>query len=649
MSSPSLARIASLLERWLPGRSHGRAPGEAAARTWGSDERYRRLVEASPDGIVVTRNGRVVFANDAMAKLMGLGAPSEAYGRPSLDFVDLDFHRMIEEGRTQVYHGVMNGPAEVRLRHVDGTSIPVELRVAALDDAEGRTFVNVVRDLTARKAAEAELRLRGMVLDQATDGVVVADAEGRIVYINRAFCGLVGRAPGELLGKPAGRVLDGGVEHDADTRGIRDALARGVSWSGRYSFTDERGVHHHDARCFVVRDDDGAVQSLVAVIRDTTREVELEQRHQEGLKLEAIGQLAGGVAHDVKNLLTVILGHVEQLALEQPDDASVREHARAIGEAAERSASMARQLLAFGGRQVLEPRVVDLNAVVRRSRELVERLLPEGIAFEVSSGSSLPPVRLDPAGLQQVLLDLVINARDAIGSRGRIRVATRLAPAAQGEAAMVELRVEDDGAGMDAATRARIFEPFFSTKAGGGVAGLGLSTAHGIVRNSAGEIHVDSEPGRGTTVRIRFPAVDARGAMEEEGAARELAPAAGEIVLVVEDDSSVRTLARRSLVAAGYQVLDAVDGLDAIELARAHAGEIDLIVSDVIMPRMDGVELVERLRRDRPGLRALLVSGYVPAPERESRLAALDAAFLEKPFRMADLVASVRDALDRRS
>lgn len=642
---PSPRRL-SWLERWLPGAAARRERRlqeglKAAAQDRSRTEAlYARAIEAVPDGICVSRDGRVVFANAALAKLVGFGDPAEAVGRPTLDFVDADFHEMIARGRVEASDQVPYGPEEIRLRRVDGSLVPVELRVVALDHADGRSFLNLIRDLTAQKDAEAEAKLRAAVLDQATDGVIIANERGRVVYVNRAFCEMRNLAPGSMLGRPAADVFEAFSVEGIDVRGIVDKLFAGEAWRGRYHFTDETGERHRDTHCFSVRDAEGRIHSVVALVRDTTQEVQLEQQAEQGRKLEAVGQLAGGLAHDLSNLLTVILGHVEILSLESPADAVVQRHAQAIGEAAERSATMARQLLAFGRRRSLDPRVVDLAKLVRDQRELLVGLLPDRIALEIDLAASLAPVRVDPDVLQKALSELVMNARDAIEGDGTIRIFARERDG------QVALSIEDDGSGMDAQTRERMFEPFFSTREVGAGAGLGLATTHGLVIQSGGSLEVDSEPGHGTCVRVLLP--EAR--MTAPSLAAESPGRAGvegsETLLVVEDEDRLRGLACRALAGVGYRVLEAADGRAALEVAEAHTGSIDLLVCDVILPGIDGPELAARLRSERPGLSVLLMSGYAPSAETEPRHSVADAHFLPKPFRMRDLRAFVREALD---
>lgn len=633
----------SLAPRRAEQEAQQRSPSEAPEPPRGGAS-YDAVLEAVPDGICISRDGRVVYGNRAMAKLVGLGDPVEAIGRPTLDFIDATFHEDVGQGRAAAADGVLYGPSEIRLKRVDGELIPVELRVVAVDDGEGRSFLNVVRDLSAKKVAEAQALLHSTVVEQSTDGVVIANDRGRIVYANRAFCEMRDVELTAIVGRSSRDVFAAMGVEGLDVPGIVDRLLEGESWGGRYSYTDTQGEHHRDTRCFPVRDEEGRTLSIVALVRDTTPEVELEQQAEEARKLEAVAQLAGGLAHDVNNLLTVILGHVELLSVQSSGDPGVQQHSQAITMAAERSAALARQILSFARRRSLDPRMLDVNTVVRDHRSLLAALVSDRIALEFDFAASLAPVRVDPSVLQQVLTELVMNARDAIVDAGTIRIT------AQNENTGVALSVEDDGAGMDAQTRERAFEPFFTTRDVGAGAGLGLATVHGLVTQSGGRLEIDSEPGRGTCVRILLPGarLDSTSIVDAGAArgARDESPEGHETLLLVEDEGQLRELARRTLADAGYRVLEASNGLEALDVAAAHTEPIDLVVCDVILPGLDGVELVLRLRAERPRLRVLLMSGYAPELGPEGRAAELGALFLEKPFRMSDLRAFVREALD---
>jgi PAS domain S-box-containing protein len=496
--------------------------------------------------------------------------------------------------------------------------------------------------LEIQKRSLEELRLRGAVIDQATDGVVILDRQGNILYCNEAYGRMTGHDPHQLVGQPSTAL----AWTEAGSRRLSEAeeamLARGESWSRRYETpTLDGSAVHLEVRAFPVRGEQGEVSNVVALFRDVSRELELEARSLQSQKMEAIGRLAGGIAHDFNNLLTAILGHAQYLAESVGTDQGLQEDVKAITEAAQRSASLTRQLLAFSRHQVLELGPVDLNRTVSEMHDLLRRLVPEHIDLQTQLAPTLPTALADRRQLEQVLLNLVLNARDA-GSQ-TIVIATEGVSDEDGEQAVLSVR--DDGSGMAPETRARAFEPFFTTKGPGEGTGLGLSTVHGIVHQSGGRVELESEPGGGTLIRVLLPTVGHDLPPQEPTAAPAVRPSAGSAtVLLVEDDPLVRSVARRTLEGAGHRVLVADDGEAALKLA-GHHGDIDLLVSDLVMPGIGGMELADRLERQHPELRILFVSGY--ASEEPTNGSGLRGrAFLGKPFTPRELLAAIERALE---
>ena len=381
-----------------------------------------------------------------------------------------------------------------------------------------------------------------------------------------------------------------------------------------------------------------------------------EEQLRQAQKMEAIGRLAGGVAHDFNNLLTIIAGHSELLLRGLPSADPMRESVEEIRLAAERAASLTGQLLAFSRKQILAPKILDLNAVVSGLEKMLRRLIGEDVELTVVLDPSLRPVRADPGQMEQVLMNLAVNARDAMSQSGRLTIETADAVLDEnyarehsgvrpGRYSMVA--VSDTGAGMDAATRARVFEPFFTTKGPGKGTGLGLSTVFGIVQQSGGHVYVYTDPGRGTTFKVYLPS-------EGEGvrpsgksfAGTSTMPGGSETVLLVEDEDSLRSLGRHVLELCGYKVLAAADGQEAVGVCEGHAAEVHLLVSDVIMPHLGGRQLAERLRSARPGLKVLFVSGYTDDAVVRHGILEARTAFLQKPYTPGDLARKVREVLD---
>jgi two-component system, cell cycle sensor histidine kinase and response regulator CckA len=372
----------------------------------------------------------------------------------------------------------------------------------------------------------------------------------------------------------------------------------------------------------------------------------LEEQLQLSQKLEAVGRLAGGVAHDFNNALTAILGSTELLLLDTPAGAAKRDELEIIQEAATHAQDLIRQLLAFSSRQLLKPVVLDLNSLVRNVGKMLRRLIGENIKLDTALALDLGTVCADPGQLEQVLVNLAVNARDAMPNGGRLTIETRNAEL--DGARFIALIVSDTGSGMDAATLAHAFEPFFTTKPRGKGTGLGLATVYGIVRQSAGRIDVESTPGAGATFRILLPRVvePAAGAAVPEVPA----PRRGtETVLVVEDESLVRTLARKALEQAGYRVLLAAGGEEALDLTERHEGTIDLLMTDVVLPGLSGMDLARRLVQRHPALRVLFTSGYPDEDVAREGVFNGSMAYLKKPFTPGTLTRKIREVLDERA
>ena len=397
-------------------------------------------------------------------------------------------------------------------------------------------------------------------------------------------------------------------------------------------------------------------RARLVLAHDVTAQRQLEEQLRQSQKMEAVGQLAGGIAHDFNNLLTAILGSTQLLLNSTPEGDPRREDAEEIRNAGLRAAELTRQLLAFSRRQVLAPKMLELNAVVTNMERMLQRLLGEDVELVTSLAAATGAVSADPGQLEQVLLNLAVNARDAMPGGGRLSIATsritvdeehieRRHRLPAGDYAC--LAVTDTGVGMDEATQAHLFEPFFTTKEVGKGTGLGLATVYGIVKQSGGYIWIYSEPGRGTTVKVYLPRVRDAG-----DAPRASAPVATEVlggdetVLLVEDAAPVRTLARRSLEVRGYRVLDAADGPTALELSARHGGRIDILVTDVVMPGMSGRELAQRLAPERPGMKVLYTSGYTDDTMVRQGVLTAGVAFLQKPFVPDTLARKVREVLD---
>lgn len=471
------------------------------------------------------------------------------------------------------------------------------------------------------------------------DGAVISRMkDSRIIEVNPAAEALMGRTREEAIGRtsleldfwvnPEDRVR---AMHLIETEGLAQnfpAKFQGRDGRVRDGLFSGRAIEVGDERCWL------------SLFRDVTEQRELEVQLAHAQKLEAVGRLAGGVAHDFNNLITAIAGYAELLRTGFDHDDARRADVDEILRASGRAARLTQQLLAFARRQMVQPRVVDLNQVVANVTSLLRRLLGADIVLEVTTGERQVPVLIDPGQFEQLLVNLAVNSRDAMPSGGRLSVSVR---AEHGQAV---LTVRDTGQGMSPDVLAQAFEPFFTTKGQGKGTGLGLSTAYGIVQQAGGTITVESEVSTGTSFTIVLPLADGDVSPVQDEHAEHKAAGGSETVLVAEDEPQVRRLAERALRAAGYQVLSAPDGAQALALSRAARGQIHLLVTDVVMPEMGGPELATAFLAERPDARVLYISGYTEDEVARQGLAAAGLAFLPKPFTPSELTDRVRELLD---
>jgi two-component system, cell cycle sensor histidine kinase and response regulator CckA len=582
--------------------------------------------------------------------------------------------------RPIVVEDVATDPRLGSMRHLDGhevvsgLSVVVQGRrrpfgVLAAHTRERRVFdsddvhflesvANVLGAALERARAEEEQQRLVDLLEATSDFIGIATLDGRVLYLNRSarrVLGLDANGRGETLSSLAAMHPPEMVEMLREVA-LPVALRDGV-WSG------ENVVSAADGRLLPVsqvivahRPAGGGQPILSSILRDVSERKQLEEQLRQAQKMEAIGRLAGGIAHDFNNLLTAIKGHTELLLADEPQGSAARDDLDEIRRSSERAAELTRQLLAFSRRQVLQPRPLNLNHVVRGMEGMLRRLLGDDVVLRTQLAPALGTVRADRGQLEQVLMNLAVNARDAMPDGGTLSLdtadatldreyASRHPAITPGE--YVALIVTDSGCGMDAETRARIFEPFFTTKEPGKGTGLGLSTVYGIVNQSGGHIWVYSEPGRGSTFKIYLPRVADVVAAEPVPAVQPASGEGRETVLVVEDEPAIRALVRKVLQRKGYTVLEAGNGREALRIAELYEDPIHLLFTDVVMPGMSGRALAERLLTSRPRIAVLYTSGYTEDTIVHQGVLDEGIEFLEKPFTPDALARRVREILDR--
>ena len=608
----------------------------AEARDHATDQaRFRELLEAAPYAILdCDGDGRILIVNAAAERLFG-------YSQAEL------LERRVEEliPRPQS----IDTPHKTLARRKDGTEVPVEISLSPAQAERGGPVTCIVRDITARMQAEEALRESNRriasILESITDGFFAVDREWRFTYLNGRAEQIVGCKRDQVQGKRlwdvfpelAGSAFRQELERSADTQ---SAIEFSAPYAPLNLWLD---VHAYPS-----------ADGLAVYFQDITTRKVLEDQSRQSQRLEALGRLAGEVAHDFNNLLTIIGGH-GQIALDSIDRSqlALRHDVEIVVEAAVRASALTRQLLTFSRRQVVQPRVLDLNRLVKKMARMLERTTREDIVLRLLPRAGLWRVEADPGQMEQIVINLAVNARDAMPTGGTLSIVTDnrevsgppgTPPLAPGS--YVLLAISDTGSGLDPETRDHIFEPFFTTKARGKGTGLGLATVYGIVKQNGGEIWVDSEPGKGARFEIYLPRTDKIAQRQKDGAARQKPRGGRETILLVEDEAGVRNLARNMLAKLGYRVLEAAGPSEALSFWDSEQRSVDLLLTDVVMPQMSGRELADRLAESRPGLKILYITGYSDDVILKRGIEAGKAALLQKPFTREALGRSVRAALD---
>ncbi len=631
------------------------------------------VFRAAPIGITFNVDRVILSVNDSMCELLGY-SEAEIVGNSARMFYDSqeEFEKVGRElydpnsraGRTGV---------ETRFARKDGTPVFVILSTAMLKtDDPSAGYIVTVQDITARKRAEEALResedrFRSM-MEQSPFSIQVFSPDGTVLEVNEAF--------EKLWGVNRESLADYNILQD------RQIEALGFMPAVRRAFGGEQAsspVVDYDAGKTVgagkqkivqgifypVRDADGTISRVILIHLDLTGRVRAEEERnrlqeqlQQAMKMEAVGRLAGGIAHDFNNLLTAITGNAELASMEIAPTDNAAAFLKEISKAAESAASLTNQLLAFSRRQIIEPKVINLNDLIERMQKILARVIGEDVALKTALAGDLGSVRVDPGQFEQVLVNLAVNARDAMPNGGRLLIETadmKLDEAYCAGHPQVEpgdyvmLAMSDTGHGMSDEVKRRIFEPFFTTKPKGRGTGLGLATIFGTVKQAKGSIEIYSEAGLGTTFRIYLPRVEPA----PEKSVAETIPmemARGrETLLLVEDEASVRELARAMLGRLGYLVLQASDGAEALRLAEEHDGRIDLLMTDVVMPGMNGRELAERLQAVHPEMKVLLTSGYTEDVIVHHGVLDGNLSFISKPYSLHSLSAKIREILGRQA
>jgi two-component system cell cycle sensor histidine kinase/response regulator CckA len=625
---------------------------------------YQALLENSYDNIaLLSAEGRTVYHSPALTRQLGY-SPDDLVGRNNFDLVHPDDLPRAQERMRDVIAGTDSaGPLRLRFRHRDGGWRLLEIATSRfVGDLSDEAFVvmnsrDVTDVVTATEALQENERRLALAFEAAAMGVAEFDYPTRRITYSGNFIRLLGYEPASVPHTFDWFIAHVHAEDRATVESAYAAVTRGEP-IGEFQFRVVRrdgAMRWWNSRARVVADSGGQPAHAIAFVADVTERKHLEDQMRHALKLEAIGRLAGGIAHDFNNLLTVITGYAETLvAALDPADPKLADVIE-IRRAAERAAHLTQQLLAFSRKQVLRPEVVDANDIVRDVSGMVGRLLGGRIDLQVGLGDLPKTVTADRGQIEQVLLNLAVNARDAMPDGGVLELKTQIVDITERDAEhlypirpgrYVLLSVRDTGIGMTPEVQARAFEPFFTTKGPGEGTGIGLATVYGIVKQSGGFIFVESQAGQGTTFDVYLPHTEAPVRQDREDAGDRV-PREASTILLVDDYRRVRDLARKVLTRQGYRVLTASSGDEAMQVAKEFDGTIDVLVSDVVMPGISGPDLARQLQQLRPDIATVYMSGYTGDTLEGLGLDRDGAAFIQKPFTPAALAQKVREVLSR--
>jgi two-component system, cell cycle sensor histidine kinase and response regulator CckA len=669
VSLPYLGAIVSALWILPIAWQVARQNQQQAEQLVATERRYRAIFDQTFQFIgLLDVEGTLREANQTALAFAGL-RPQDVIGKPFWETPWWSHSPALQErlrnairaaGRGEVVRFEATHPGrDNRLRHIDFSLKPVY-------DARGAVVLLIPEghDITERKEAEdalrrSEERFRLLVQNQ-TEFVVSCQPDATLTFVNDSYCEYFGIRAEDAIGS---NLVECFAPKDRETMAVliagvtRDKPVAGGEYLVMARADQQRWTHWTAIGIF---DADGQLTAIQLTGRDIHDRVmaeegrqKLEQQLLQSQKMEALGQLAGGIAHDFNNLLTVIAGHTDMLLSDKSNNPA-RHDLQQIRQASDRAASMTRQLLAFSRQSVLEPKVINLNTVVAQMETMLRRAIGEHIELIVHAAPDAHAVKADPDQLGRALLNMAINARDAMPDGGKLVIETRnvVLPDLTGTVAdagttpYVLLTMSDTGSGMTAETRSRLFEPFYTTKEQGKGTGLGLAVVDGIVKQSGGRIDVYSEPGAGTTFKVYLPATQAQDTTALPPSDGRV-PRGTETVLLVEDEPAVREMTQAALQRHGYTVLPAASGAEALQIARANHGAINVVLTDVVMPGMSGPQLVERLREDQPRLAALFMSGYTSDAVLRHGIETGEADFLQKPFSTSALAIKLRQVLDR--
>ncbi|NOZ12970.1 MAG: PAS domain S-box protein [Acidobacteria bacterium] len=625
-----------------------------------AEKRFRLFTEQSPAVVfIVDVDGRHIYANRRCRELNGISVGNGNIPKWPDEVMDtLRRHNQLalEEGKWEGREQIPDGHGRIHTYQVTKFRIQEE---------DGTVFIGgIALDVTEYQALLEEQRQLASIIEQLGEGVMVTDSDGEIIFVNRAYEQMTGYPLEELIGKNP-RILKSGKQDMEFYRKLWGTITSGKTWQGKLINKRKDGkLYHEQATVFPVSGKGGNIQYFAAVKRDITHEIKMEENLRQSQKMETIGQLVGGIAHDFNNILTAINGYSELAISNLEPGSKARSHMERVRDAGERAAALTKKLLGFGRKQMIQPKVLDISEIVRRFQPIVRRLIGEDIELVLKLGEDLPPIFADPAQIEQILMNLLVNARDAINENresGERRIVIEASELYLDEAYVkhhvgasvgphILLNVTDTGKGIPEDLQLRIFEPFFTTKKVGTGTGLGLATILGIIKQNNGSIFVYSEEGGGTTFKVYWPiykAEDSVGELRRKVLMDNHVVNGEGVILVVEDEEDVRAIAVAVLKSAGYTLLEAESAESALEMMKSYEGPLDLLFTDIVMPGMNGMELAEKLSELRPGIKKLYASGYSEEVLEQKGLHGVNGSLLLKPYSRGELTRRISDLLNK--
>lgn len=630
-----------------------------------SNERFQRLVEDAPNGIVmVNQRGQIDLVNAQTEKMFGYNR-HELIGKSIEVLVPERFRKQHSIFRSEFQKKpevrMMGGGRDLFGLRKDGSEFPLEIGLNSVKTNAGEIVFATIIDITQRKQSENELYKLAAIVESSDDAIISKDFNGMILSWNKGATRTFGYLAEEVIGKHASVLFPSDLQDQEEI--VREKLKAVEYFSNFETVRVKKDGTHFPASitASLIKNVRGETTGISVICRDITVEkqtaqafIESEEQLRQSQKVEAVGRLAGGIAHDFNNFLAVIMLHIDMLNLQLPVDSSLRYRVSEIKTVTENAAGMVKQLLAFGRKQTLQPHPIVLNQVVKQFMEVLRPLVGEDIDIQLDLDSELGVCFVDPNQVNQVLMNLSVNARDAMPKGGKLKIKSENIQLNKGDirkrkpqptGAYIQLTVTDTGTGMDNQTQKRIFEPFFTTKEAGKGTGLGLATVYGIIKQSNGFIWVESEQNHGTTFKIQFPRVDQPSTDVKTESISEF-PNGTETILLVEDEEQVRRAAIEVLTVLGYQVYEASNASQAIQLAKLYKDTIHLLLTDVVMPKMNGKEMAEQIKALHPEAAVLYISGYNDDIIADHGILDENLHFLPKPFSPATLAHKVREVLE---